>query len=257
MKIHNTAIIDKNAKIDPDVEIGPYSVIGPNVTLGKGTKIGAHCVIEGHTEIGKNCQIFSSAVIGSAPQDLKYKGERSFVKIGDHNVIREFVTINPGTGEGGETVLGNNNELMAYSHIAHDCKIGSRVIIANVGTLAGHVEVEDNVVIGGLAAVHQFVRIGKFSIIGGLTKVIQDILPFSMAVGNPAKLYSINVVGLRRAGMSEEKRQALKKTLKILSNSEISTPHAIKSIKETIKPATDEVVYLLNFIKKAKRGITR
>jgi len=257
MTIHATAIVDRKAKIDEGVEIGPYSVIGPNVCIGKGTKLGVNCVIDGHTEIGKNCHIFSNAVIGSAPQDLKYKGERSYVKMGDNNVIREFVTINPGTGEGGETVLGNNNDLMAYSHVAHDCKIGNHVIIANVGTLAGHVEIEDNVVIGGLAAIHQFVRVGKLAIIGGLTRIIQDVLPFSMVVGNPGKLYTTNSVGLRRAGMSEEKRKNLKNSMKILSNTEISTPHAIKLIKEAIKPMSPEVSYLLDFINKSKRGITR
>jgi len=257
MKIHETAIIDKKAKIDEGVEVGPYCVIGPNVSIAKGTRLGVNCVIEGYTEIGKNCQVFSNAVIGSAPQDLKYKGERSFVKIGDNNVIREFVTINPGTGEGGETILGKNNELMAYSHVAHDCKLGNNIIIANVGTLAGHVELEDYVIVGGLVAVHQFVRVGKFSIIGGLTRIVQDVLPFSMVVGNPGKLYSINSVGLRRAGIAEERRNSLKKAMKILSDTELSVPHAVKLIKDTVKPMNEEVSYLIEFIKKSKRGITR
>lgn len=159
MRIHKTAIIDKKAKLADDVEIGPYSVIGPNVNIGSGTRVGSHCVIEEYTTIGKNCRVFPGAVIGSIPQDLKFDGERTYVKIGDNNTIRECVTINRSTVRDSATEIGNNNLIMAYTHIAHECKIGNNVIMANAATLAGHVTIEDKVILGGMVGVHQFVHI--------------------------------------------------------------------------------------------------
>jgi len=257
MMIHPTAIVHKNARLAELVSVGPFSTIGENVSIGKGTAVGTHCVIEGYTAIGERCKIFTGAVIGSAPQDLKYKGEKSFLKIGDDNVIREYVTMNPGTGAGGSTVIGDKNEFMAYAHIAHDCKIGSEVIIANLGTLAGHVTVEDRVVIGGAVAIHQFVRVGTLAIVGGYSKIVQDILPYSMTAGNPVKLYSINSVGLQRAGLSDAARLALKKALKFVQNKELSLPHALRLIEEKLMPYPQEVSRLVDFIKDSKRGITR
>lgn len=257
MKIHESAVISPKAELAQGVEVGPYSVIGDNVKIGAGTKIGAHCVIDGYTTIGSNNKIFTGAVVGSIPQDLKYKGEKTFLVIGDNNVIREYATLNPGTKEGTSTTIGNNNELMAYSHIAHDCVLGNNIIIANNGTLAGHVVVEDKAVIGGLVAIHQFVRIGTLSIIGGCSKVVQDILPYSMTDGHPAKLYGINALGLRRAGVPLKTRNDLKKAMRIISDGEVSIPHAAELINKQINPKSEQINYLLEFIKKSERGIAR
>jgi len=257
MKIHKTAIVDPKAKLGKNVEVGPYSTIGPNVTIGLGTKIGQACRLEGFTSIGKNCQIFTGAVIGSPPQDLKFKkGMKSFIKIGDNNVIREYVTINPGTGEGETTVIGNDNLLMAYSHVAHNCRIGNGVIMANVATLAGHVILEDKVVIGGLGGIHQFVRVGTLSIIGGCSKAAQDILPYYLYDGQRATPRGLNIIGLKRAGVSLEVRENLKKSFKLLLNSGLSIPNALKKIKEEVPPGK-EIAHLLEFVRASKRGIAR
>lgn len=239
-----------------NVLVGPFTVIEDNVTVGSGTKIGAHCVIQGNTAIGEECEIYSGAVIGSPPQDLKYKGEESFLEIGDHNIIREYITINPGTKEGSKTVIGNHNLLMAYAHIAHDCKVGNHCIIANCGTLAGHVTVEDKVLISGLAAVHQFVRVGKLAIVGGLSKAVQDIPPFSTCDGHPARVYGLNLIGLRRNNISRESIKELDRAFKILFNARLPLKKALEKLAKE-KHATAEVSYLVNFIKSSSRGVTR
>lgn len=255
-KIHPTAIIDKKAQISDEVKVGPYAIIGANVKIGKGTQIGAFCVLDGHTEIGKNCKISSSAVIGSIPQDLKFKGEKTSLKIGDNNIIREFVTINTGTAEGGKTSIGDNNLFMAYGHVAHDCKVGSNCIIANNGTLAGFVTLEDRAVIGGLVAVHQYTRIGTLSIIGGCSKVVQDVPPYSTCDGHPAKVYGLNLVGLKRAGISKEVIQNLKHAFKLLFFSRLSIKHATEKIQKEIT-GTKEVANLVKFVTSSERGICR
>jgi UDP-N-acetylglucosamine acyltransferase len=256
MKIHPTAIVSKYAKLASDICVGPYSSIGDNVSIGRGTKIGAHCVIEGNTTIGKSCEIFTGAVIGSKPQDLKYKGEESFLEIGDNNIIREYCTFNPGTAKTGKTIIGNNNLFMAYSHVAHDCVVGNDCVIANNGTLAGHVTVEDLAVVGGLVAIHQFVRMGKLSIVGGCSKVVQDIPPFSTCDGHPARIFGLNLVGLRRHGISEDSIKQLNHAFKILFNSGLSLKHALENLEHQMK-LTDELTYLINFIKNSQRGISR
>ncbi len=257
MKIHKTAIVDSKAKLAEDIEIGPYSTVGANVTIGASTKIGQACRLEGFTAIGKNCQIFTGAVIGSIPQDLKFKkGIKSFVKIGDNNIIREYVTINPGTGEGEVTTLGDNNLLMAYSHVAHNCRIGNKVVMANSGTLAGHVTIEDRAVVGGLAGVHQFVRVGELSILGGCSKAAQDILPYYLYDGQRAAPHGLNVIGLKRAGVSLQVRENLKKAFKILLTSGLSIPSALKKIKQEI-PVSKEITHLIEFINSSQRGIAR
>lgn len=256
VEIHPKAMVCSKAFLDEDVKIGPYAVIGDNVKIGRSTVIDSFAHILNHTEIGKNCKIFSYAVIGNPPQDLKYKGERSFLTIGDNNIIREFVTINPGTEEDSKTIIGNNNLIMAYSHIAHNCKIGDGNILANGATLAGYVEIESKVVIGGLVAVHQFCRIGSLSIIGGCSKIVQDVPPFSLCDGHPAKVYSINLIGLRRAGFSKEKINALKKAFKIL----FFENHPFSKAKELVKKevsSISEIEHLLSFIASSKRGICR
>lgn len=256
IKIHPTAIVDKKATLADDIEVGPYAMIGPDVEIGKSTKISAHSVIEGHTTIGKNCSIFTGAVVGSIPQDLKYKGNKSFLKIGNNNIIREYVTLNPATEEGHATYIGDGNLFMAYSHVAHDCKIGNGCIIANVGTLAGHVTLEDRVVIGGLAAIHQFVRVGKMAIIGGCAKVVQDIPPFSTCDGYPARVYSLNLVGMKRSAISNEVQSELKKAFKILFHSRLSFKSGIEKVQKELRPF-EELKYLIEFIKNSKRGVCR
>lgn len=252
--IHPTALISKRAKLADDIMVGPYVVIGDSVVIGPQTKIGAFCVIEGNTVIGRACEIFTGAIIGSRPQDLKYKGAKSFLQIGDENIIREYCTFNPGTDEGGKTIVGNKNLFMAYSHIAHDCIIGNNCIIANNGTLAGHVSVEDQAVIGGLVAVHQFVRIGTLSIIGGCSKVVQDIPPYSTCDGHPARVYGLNLVGLRRHNIAKDAIDELNRAFKILFNLGLSVKHALEKIDKELRH-TQEIAYLVNFIKNSQRGI--
>jgi UDP-N-acetylglucosamine acyltransferase len=256
MQIHPTAIVSKKAKLADDIQIGPYAIIGDNAVIGKDTKLHAHCVVDGNTTIGAHCEIFSGAIIGSRPQDLKFKGEMSFLVIGDNNIIREYCTLNPGTGEGGETTVGNGNLLMAYSHIAHDCVVGSNCVIANGGTLAGHVTIEDKAVIGGLVAIHQFVRVGMLSIIGGCTKVVQDIPPYSTCDGHPARVYGLNLVGLRRNGISKDSIEELDRAFRIFFNSGLTTKHALEKVKEEALSGKENS-YLINFIKNSQRGLAR
>jgi len=257
MQIHPTAIVSKKAKLADDIQVGPYTIITDNVVIGKSTQIHAYCVLEGNTTVGSGCEIFTGAVIGSRPQDLKYKGEKSFLEIGDNNIIREYSTFNPGTGEGSKTVVGNNNLFMAYSHIAHDCVIGNNCVIANNGTLAGHVTIEDNAVVGGLTAIHQFVRIGRLSIIGGCSKVVQDTPPYSTCDGHPARVYGLNLIGLRRSGISKDSIEQLNRAFKILFNTGLTTKHALEKVKQEMPSSCNEVSYLVDFIKNSQRGIVR
>jgi UDP-N-acetylglucosamine acyltransferase len=256
MQIHPTAIVSKKAKLSDDIQVGPYTIIGDDVNIGKAVKIGASCVIEGRTSIGSGCQIFTGAVIGSRPQDLKYKGEKSFLEIGENNIIREYCTFNPGTEEGSKTIVGNNNLFMAYSHIAHDCKVGNNCVIANNGTLAGYVTIEDKAIIGGLVAIHQFVRVGTLSIIGGCSKVVQDIPPYSTCDGHPARVYGLNLVGLRRNGISKETIEELNRVFKLLFNSGLTKTHALERIKKEIR-SSQEISYLVDFVKNSQRGLSR
>ncbi len=254
--IHPTAVIHKTADLSDNVEVGPYAVIDEFVRIGSNTQVGAHCVITGHTSIGKDCRIFSSAVVGGPPQDLKFKGEKSYLEIGDHNTIREFCTINPGTGEGGKTKIGSHNLFMAYAHVAHDCVVGDHNVVANCGTLAGHVVMEDHILISGLVAVHQFVRIGKLSIVGGCSKVVQDIPPFATADGHPARVYGLNLVGLRRNNFPRQTIKELGQAFKILFDSGIVMKKAMVNLAAE-NFSCEEVAYLINFIKNSPRGVIR
>ena len=256
MQIDPTAIISKKAKLAEGVEVGPYVIIGDNAVIGKGTKIHAFCVVEGNTTVGCGCEIFTGAVVGSQPQDLKYKGEKSYLEIGDNNIIREYCTFNPGTGDGGKTVIGNNNLFMAYSHIAHDCVVGNGCAIANNGTLAGHVTIEDKAVVGGLVAIHQFVRIGTLSIIGGCSKVVQDIPPYSTCDGHPARVFGLNIVGLKRNNVPQESIKKLDKAFRIAFNSGLTVKHAVEKAQAEISPCK-EVTYLIKFIQNSQRGLAR
>jgi UDP-N-acetylglucosamine acyltransferase len=256
MTVHPTAIVSKNAQLGPGVCVGAYTLIGDGVTIGSGTNVGAHCVIEGNTRIGKDCRIFTGAVIGSIPQDLKFKGERVFLEIGDCNIIREYCTLNPGTGEGGRTVVGSNNLLMAYSHVAHDCRVGNYCVFANNATLAGHVTIEDRAVIGGLVAIHQYVHMGMLSIVGGCSKVVQDIPPYSTCDGHPAEVYGLNLVGLRRNKVSKESIVSLKSAFKIFFNQGLVKNHALEMVAKEVR-STPEVTYFIDFVKRTERGISR
>ena len=255
-KIHETAVIHPGARIGKDVEVGPYAVIGENVLIGEGTKIGAHAVIDGWTSIGKNCIIYPSASIGAEPQDLKFRGEKSYVFIGDETQIREFTTVNRATGEGEETRIGSHCLLQAYTHVAHNCVLGNHVIMSNCATLAGHVIVEDRAIISGLTGVHQFVKIGRNAFVGGASKVVQDVPPFVIVDGHPAKVCGLNSVGMARAGISELARRNLKKAYRILYRSNLTLPQAIAVMEQELD-SCEEVEHFLRFLRNAERGICR
>ncbi len=257
MEIHPTAIIHPRAKIEAGVKIGPFSMIGENVRIGKDAAIDSHVVIDGWTEIGDRCRISSFVSVGAPPQAMRYHGEPTKVMIGRDNVIREFVTINRGTAEGGgETVLGNGNLIMAYTHIAHDCKVGDQVIMANASTLAGHIEVGDFAIVGGLVAIHQFVRIGCYAIIGGASAIPKDIPPYMMAAGNRAKLFGLNSVGLKRHQFPEPTVAALKQSYRIIFRSHLTFKKAAQRVEAEV-PDLPEVRNLLEFLKNSKRGFCR
>ena len=259
MSIHATAVVHPSAKIAEGVEIGPYAIIEENVIIGKGSSVGPHAVIGKWTELGENNQVFHMASVGAAPQDLKYKGEECWTRIGSGNVIREFATIHRGTVTGhSETVIGSNNLLMAYAHVAHDCRVGNGNVFANAATLAGHVTVQDNVILGGLVAIHQFVTIGSYSMLGGGTLVGQDVPPYMIATSGKrdAKLRGLNLIGLKRRGFSDEAISNLKKAYKTLFMADLKQAEAIEKIRAEIKGCA-EVDNLLNFIEKSERGICR
>ncbi|OGP85381.1 MAG: acyl-[acyl-carrier-protein]--UDP-N-acetylglucosamine O-acyltransferase [Deltaproteobacteria bacterium RBG_16_58_17] len=257
MNIHPTAFISPDATLEEGVEVGPYSIVGPDVHIGKNTVIGPHVVIESRTDIGEGCRISPFASIGGAPQDLKYRGEETRVVIGSHNTIREYVTINRATiSDIGVTIIGDHNLLMAYCHVAHNCKLGSHIVMANAANLAGHIHVEDFAIIGGLTGVHQFTRIGAHCIIGGASAVTKDIPPFVMASGNFAKLYGLNVIGLKRRGFTDETIGAIKEAYRIVFRSSLLLSAAIKKVEEVVEDLP-EIRQFLDFIRKSERGICR
>jgi UDP-N-acetylglucosamine acyltransferase len=255
--IHKTAIIGGQVKLGENVDIGPFAVIDGPVTLGDDVTIGAHCVVQGNTTLGSGCQLFSGAVIGSPPQDRKHQiKDEVFLSIGTNNVFREYVTVNPGTIEGGgETRIGDNNLFMACSHVAHDCQIGNDCVLANYVGLSGHVTIEDRAVIGGLSGVHQYARVGYLSMIGGCSKVNQDVPPFSLVDGNPATLRGLNIVGLKRADYPSESQRVLHTAFKILFNSGLNRSHAILQVKEQMS-SLPEIHRIIEFIQTSKRGIS-
>lgn len=255
--IHKTAIVSSKAEISDDVYIGPFCIIGDDVIIKKGTRLMSNVVIESSAEIGEDCTIYNFASIGLPPQDLKYKNEKTGVKIGNKNIIREYVTVHRASAAGDRiTEIGDSNFLMAYVHIAHDCKIGNSVIMANAATLAGHVTIEDFAVIGGLVAVHQHTRIGAYSMVGGFSGIGQDIPPYTMASGARAKLYGLNAVGLKRHGFSDAAISNLKKAYKIIFREKRTLKDALKKIRTELQQ-TKEIGHLVEFIEKNKRGICR
>jgi UDP-N-acetylglucosamine acyltransferase len=256
-RIHKTALIDRQAEIDSDVEIGPYSVIGAGVRIGQQTRVASHVVIEGRTSLGQGNTIYQFATIGSRPQDLKYRGEASELIVGNHNTIREYVSLNPGTAGGGMvTRVGDHNLLMMHCHIAHDCLIGSHNIIANGATLGGHVMVQDYVIVGGLVGIHQFARIGSGSILGAGSMVSKDVPPFCNATGDRARLRGLNLEGLKRRGFTTTAIDALKKAYRIIFQSKLKTKDALEKVRREVSP-TAEIDILLAFIAQSERGICR
>jgi len=255
VEIHPTAIVDPAAQLDPGVTVGPYSIIEGQVAIGPHTQIGPHVVIRDFTSIGSRCRIFQFAVLGEIPQDLKFKGEETRLIIGDDNTIREFATMHRGTAAGGGvTRIGGGNLFMAYSHVAHDCQVGDRVIMSNAATLGGHITVEDHAILGGLSAVHQFSRIGAYAFIGGCSAVNRDVPPYAMAVGNRAKLAGLNLVGLKRAGFSDSALHDLKRAYEILFLSDLNLKEAMAKIRRELPPGP-EIQRLLHFLETSERGL--
>jgi len=255
--IHPTAIIDAEAEIGPNVTIGPYAIVKGNVTIGAGTEIGPYTTIDEYVSVGPDCRIFQYASIGAAPQDLKYHGEKTYLKIGRGTIIREFVTINRGTAfGGGYTEVGEENYLMAYTHIAHDCKTGKQVILANNATLAGHIELGDNVTVGGLVAIHQFVKIGDHAYIGGKSAVVKDIPPYVIAAGDRASLHGLNNVGLKRKDFSKSTLLSLKKAYRIVFRIGLTVKQASERVRAEVEQIP-EVVNFIQFIERSSRGVTR
>jgi UDP-N-acetylglucosamine acyltransferase len=254
--IHPTAVIHPGAQIGKGCEIGPYCVIGEHVAIGEKCKLHSHIVIDGHTKLGRENEIFPFASIGLKTQDLKWKGGVTRTHIGDGNTFREYVTIHSATGDGEVTRVGSHNHILAYCHVAHNCTLGDRIIMSNVATLAGHVTVEDHAVIGGLAAVHQFCRIGKMAMIGGCSKVVQDVPPFMIADGNPAETRTINKVGMERNGVSEKAQTALRQAYKVLFREGLTIPNALVKIEKKFS-TLPEILHLINFVRASERGISK
>ncbi len=254
--IHPTAVVHPKASIGEGCEIGPYCVIGERVHLGPGCRLHSHVVIDGLTKLGARNEIFPFASIGLKTQDLKWKGGSTRTEIGDDNTFREYVTIHSATADGEVTKVGSNNHILAYCHIAHDCKLGSDIIMSNVATLGGHVIVEDCAVVGGLAAFHPFCRVGKMAMIGGCSKVVQDIPPFMLADGNPAETRTINKVGLERNGVPEEAQKALRAASKILFREGLTVSNALARIENEL-PELPEILHLLQFVRASERGISK
>lgn len=255
VSVHPTAVVSPEAELADGVSVGPYSVIGGKVTIGRGTKIGAYVRVFDGVSIGEDCKVFENAIIGGDPQDHDYKGEVSWARIGHKVIIREFVTINRASGEGNETVVGDGTLLMEGVHVAHNAVVGKNVTVANKTGLAGYINLGDYSTIGGLTGLHQFVSVGKYSMIGGASKVVKDVPPYTLADGHPAKMYGLNVVGLRRAGFSQKDRQEIKKIYHILYRSGLGAKEALKAIEKEFQ---DNLLAkeVLEFMTSSRRGLT-
>jgi UDP-N-acetylglucosamine acyltransferase len=252
--IHPSALVDAKTEIGSGVTIGPNTLVGPDVVIGDDTWIGANCLLEGWTNIGSRCRICHCSVIGSEPQDLKYGGEKTHVRIGDGNTIREFTTVHRATGEGHETVIGDNNFIMAYAHIAHNCVVGNSTVLANAVNMGGHVTIEDHASVSGLTVIHQFVRVGKHSYTGGGSRIPMDIVPFIKVAGNPPVVNGLNTVGLQRHGFPAETLRVLKQAYRLIFRSNLNVSQALEQIRSDL-PGIPEILYLTEFIEKSERGI--
>ena len=251
--IHPSAIVHPRAELGEGVKIGPYCIVEEDVVLGDGTSLASNVFVGRWTTLGKHNEVWPGAVLGGPPQDRKYKGERSYLRIGDDNVIREFVTLHRASGEECATVVGNDNYLMAYCHLGHNVTVGSHVTMANGVGVSGHVTIEDLANIGGLTGVHQFVRIGKVAMVGGMSRIVRDVPPFMLTEGNPANVRDINAVGLRRYGASADARLSLHKACKLLFRSEMGLSHAIEVVRREVPPC-EELEYLLQFVDSGRQG---
>ena len=257
MSIHQTAVVHSKSRIAEGVEIGPYSVIGEHVTIGKDTQIAPHVLIEGWTTIGERNKIHSFSSIGTPPQDVGYKNEETYLIIGNDNVIRECATVHRATTKADrKTEIGHRNYLMAYSHVAHDCKLGNNIIMANSAGLAGHITIEDFAILGGIVGVHQHVRIGAYAMIGGQSAIVQDIPPYVSAAGNRAQLYGLNTIGLKRKGFSDDTIASLKKAYKTIFRSGLTLDDAFQKVMDEFSDVK-EVKYFVDFMRHSKRGVTR
>ena len=256
VKIHPTALVDPKARLGEGVSVGPYSIIDAFVAVGDGTAIGSHCVLTGHTTLGRDNRVFTGAVIGSEPQDVKYRGEETSLEIGDRNVIREYATINPGTGEGAKTSIGSDNWLMIQTHVGHNCVIGSNVKLANLVTLGGHAVIEDHATIGGVTPVHQFTRVGCHAMVGGGFRVVQDVVPYMMAGDEPLRICGLNQVGLERAQFGKETIALLKKAHKVIFRNGLTVKEALQALSADF-PQTAEISHLIEFLRSSERGFVR
>ena len=255
--IHPTAIISPDAQLAEGVEVGPYSIIGDDVKIGKNTIIGPHTVIDNYTHIGEGCHIFQFCSIGAPPQDLKFGGEKTRVIIGNFNTIREFVTIHRATSADiGVTIIGDHNLIMAYVHVAHNCKLGNNIVMVNAAALAGHIHIEDHAIIGGLTGIHQFCRLGAHCMIGGVSAVVKDVPPYCIVQGNHAKLFGLNLVGLKRRDFSENTIKAIKDAYRIIFRSNLLLEAALKKAQDEVEDIP-EVCHFIQFIKESERGVCR
>jgi UDP-N-acetylglucosamine acyltransferase len=255
-EIHPTALVHPKAQLGSGVKVGPFSIIDEHVKLGDGTTIGPHAVITGRTTMGRKNRVFSGAVIGSEPQDVKFHGEETFLVIGDENLFREHVTINPGTGEGSKTVIGDDNWFMIQTHVGHNCVIGSHIKLANLATLGGHVVIEDYATIGGVTPVHQFCRVGCYAMIGGGFRAVMDVVPYMIAGDEPLRIHGINQVGLERNGFSKDAIEVLKRAYKVIFRSNLTLKEALKALREDF-PQLPEIKHLIEFLGASQRGIVR
>ena len=255
LDIHQTAVVDRRAQLDDDITIGPYAIIGPDVTIGGGTRIGAHVVIDGRTSLGRDNHVHPGAVLGGPPQDLKYRGEPTYLRIGNGNTIRECATLNLACIEGESTLVGDGCLLMAYVHVAHNCRLGNNIILANAVNLAGHVEVHDFASIGGLTPVHQFVRIGAYAFVGGGSRVAKDVAPYIKAAGNPLELAGVNVIGLERRGFDEDRRALIKRAYRVLFRSELNVSQALARLQSEFDPHDEDLQTLIRFVQQSERGV--
>ena len=253
-KIHPTAIIDPGAELGDELVVGPYALISAGVKLGNGCVIHNNVTIDGPTEIGENNEFYSYASIGQRSQDLKYDGEPTYLKIGDGNAFREFCTVNRATSAGDATIIGSHGNFLAYTHIGHDCTIGDHVIFSNNATLGGHVEIGDHVILGGLTGIHQFCRIGAHAITGGFTKIVQDVPPYMVADGNPARTRAVNKIGLERRGFSEEARNSIKFAYRALFREDRNTTEALEVLR-SMEESTEEVKNIITFVEGSQRGL--
>src|SRR3954464_3652857 len=247
VQIHPTAIVDPRAELGAGTVVGPYSIVEGDVGLGPDSWLQHHVTVGGPTRAGARNKFYAYCSIGQQTQDLKYRGEPTYLEIGNENTFREFVTVNRSTASEGKTRIGHRGNFLAYSHIGHDCVVGDEVVFSNNGTLAGHVEVGDNAVMGGLTAVHQFCRLGRFAITGGCSKIVQDIPPFMIADGNPAEVRGINVVGLERKGFASEKIKLIKEAFRLIYRSKLNTRQAIEAVRKEL-PAAEEITHIIEFI---------